>query len=167
MLRVPAVAQLVAGPALWLLTVVALPSIDRRMPPPGGCSGGRRTAVHALLLFTVMAVFLYLLCRAWEAAVLRPAYRRYLDTRSGTAAETAGEASSNGAGGSDLSSLPLPAAFRFNLQDRVQCGESGAVSYKSQPLSLLMLQVCGCVRGVCRAGVGHQGGARMKGRRDG
>ena len=54
----------------------------------------------------------------------------------------------------DLGLLPLPTAFRFNLQDRVQCGESGAVSYKRQPHSLLMLQVGAGWGGV---GVGWEG----------
>ncbi|GFR49487.1 hypothetical protein Agub_g11426 [Astrephomene gubernaculifera] len=39
------------------------------------------------------------------------------------------------------SSLPLPAYFRLSLEDRLQCGESGAVSYRTTPSALLMLQV--------------------------
>ncbi|KAG2435345.1 hypothetical protein HXX76_007418 [Chlamydomonas incerta] len=59
-----------------------------------------------------------------------------------TQAQRLGISAGGGGGGSaGLGSQPLPAAFRFNLQDRVQCGESGAVSYKSQPHSLLLLQV--------------------------
>ncbi|KAG2446804.1 hypothetical protein HYH02_008364 [Chlamydomonas schloesseri] len=58
-----------------------------------------------------------------------------------TQAQRLGVTSGGSSGGEQLAALPLPAAFRFNLQDRVQCGESGAVSYKSQPHSLLMLQV--------------------------
>eukprot|EP00198_Chlamydomonas_reinhardtii_P000676 XP_001690011.1 predicted protein [Chlamydomonas reinhardtii] len=38
--RVPASAQLVTGPLLWLLMAAALPMTDRRMPPPGSDAGG-------------------------------------------------------------------------------------------------------------------------------
>lgn len=42
---------------------------------------------------------------------------------------------------SSPSSLPLPSCFRMLLEDRTQCNESGAVSYRTTPTSLLMLQV--------------------------
>ncbi|GLC48552.1 hypothetical protein PLESTB_000110300 [Pleodorina starrii] len=45
------------------------------------------------------------------------------------------------ASASPAASLPLPAYFRLGLEDRLQCSESGAVSYRSTPTSLLMLQV--------------------------
>ncbi|KAG2449078.1 hypothetical protein HYH02_005827 [Chlamydomonas schloesseri] len=79
--RTPASVQLVTGPLLWLLAVTALPLVDRRIPPPGGGGGGTsalRIAVHALVLFVVMAVVPYLLCRFWETRALRAAYGRYL-----------------------------------------------------------------------------------------
>ncbi|GIL53163.1 hypothetical protein Vafri_8845 [Volvox africanus] len=51
------------------------------------------------------------------------------------------QAAAAGAGGVASGSLPLPTCFRLSLEDRLQCSESGAVSYRSTPTSLLMLQV--------------------------
>ncbi|KAG2483306.1 hypothetical protein HYH03_017809 [Edaphochlamys debaryana] len=55
----------------------------------------------------------------------------------------AGAASSAAVSGAapSAATLPLPAAFRLTLEDRLQCSESGAVSYRNTPSSLLMLQV--------------------------
>ncbi|GIM06941.1 hypothetical protein Vretimale_11173 [Volvox reticuliferus] len=50
-------------------------------------------------------------------------------------------AAAGGGGGAASGSLPLPTCFRLSLEDRLQCSESGAVSYRSTPTSLLMLQV--------------------------
>ncbi|KAG2444638.1 hypothetical protein HXX76_001382 [Chlamydomonas incerta] len=103
--RVPASVQLVTGPLLWLLTVIALPLTDRRMPPPGndggggaGSADGRRIAVQALLLFVVVAALPYLACRIWEDRALRPAYREYLRDGARGAAVGGGEEAVGGGG---------------------------------------------------------------------
>ena len=93
LLRFPTWAQLVTGPLVWLLAVPVLSHMDRRLPPAAGgsCSGGggggnggggseegRRVATHALLMFAAIVVLPHMLCRAWEARVLRPEYGKYL-----------------------------------------------------------------------------------------
>ncbi|GLI59780.1 hypothetical protein VaNZ11_001743 [Volvox africanus] len=60
-----------------------------------------------------------------------------------TQAERLGLSPAAGPGAGDVAPgpLPLPTCFRLSLEDRLQCSESGAVSYRSTPTSLLMLQV--------------------------
>ncbi|KAG2444645.1 hypothetical protein HXX76_001389 [Chlamydomonas incerta] len=118
--RVPAADQLVIGPLLWLLMAAALPMADRRMPPPGSATdstggggggavvvhldGGRRLAVDVLLLFLTIAVLPYVLCSIWEVVALRPAYRKYLLSRSWAASSSSPDAANAAASGGGISS---------------------------------------------------------------
>ncbi|PNW88367.1 hypothetical protein CHLRE_01g026350v5 [Chlamydomonas reinhardtii] len=124
--RVPASAQLVTGPLLWLLMAAALPMTDRRMPPPGSDAGGGtdilRLAVQSLLSFVVIAVLPYVLCRVREARVLRPAYREYLRS---CARATAGGGGEGGGAANDPS-------FRSCVESQV-AGEEVSGSGRSSP----------------------------------
>ncbi|PNH07286.1 hypothetical protein TSOC_006272, partial [Tetrabaena socialis] len=72
------VIRLLFGPALWLLAVITTHFLDRRLLPPGASQPQHLQALHAALLFVVVAVLPYLAGRCYKRAWLRPQYIAYL-----------------------------------------------------------------------------------------
>ncbi|PNH05277.1 hypothetical protein TSOC_008454, partial [Tetrabaena socialis] len=75
------VHRLLFGPALWLLAVLSMGPLDRRLLPPGASQPQHLQAPHVALLFVVMAVLPYLACRYFESTSRPPQYREHLQNR--------------------------------------------------------------------------------------
>ncbi|KXZ46789.1 hypothetical protein GPECTOR_40g523 [Gonium pectorale] len=86
-LRLPSSLQLLVGPTMWLLALIAVRILDAREPPPSGVAVTAAPPppqhvgpLQAAQMFLLIAVLPYLAALFWERVSLAPQYRAYLQS---------------------------------------------------------------------------------------